>query len=556
MNSESFDNADLTVSNMSEISCGGSLCLSTKEQYKVINRNQLTKLDFPLFRAGTTSIECGMSLMEEISDIEDECENPFENMSKREKIKKLIGEIKDKSKKRYFNLKESISKIGMKIKMKIASVKESRNNDNNKSTSKLTSSCSNIVKSKPSLSLSKLKSLSRTKMISTSRRAKIHRKVSQVSNKASYKLNTRFSYISKRCISASSTIKSKIVYNCYKLRNIIGNKFPRKSSKFVLSFKKSSGNIERKTMNCNYIPSNELIYDSVEYISRNADDDIEEIQIITNEIYHSNLNTVQELEPNNVSLNENYDTEKQVSDEKSLNSDLQFGENNNSSNNNHIEIDLIKNEFSQFENNIEVDDTTPTTTIDSFLRLSSMDSTTCTTIQNDTNSNTPFPIILSVGKVMEQMESLYQELIQLKNNNIEILSGNKELNSTNTLPFGKDDMEIFSSMKELANNLNKEKEKEGGAEEKEKIFKKNDSDEEFIDNSLSNSNTIFKQNQFRYDLVFTLLRQTLQYYENIKNSYLDSELKVKPNDNEQIKHLIISAIQKLKSSGNMHALEV
>ncbi|KAL5369080.1 hypothetical protein CPHLJ_4g3560 [Cryptosporidium parvum] len=531
MNSESFDNGDLTVSNMSEISCGRSLCLSTKEQYKVINRNQLTKLDFPLFRAGTTSIECGMSLMEEISDIEDECENPFENESKRKKIKQLMVKIKDKSKRGYFNLTKSISKIGTKIKTKISSVKESRNSDdNNKMISRLTSNCSSIGKSKPSLSLSKLKSFSKTQIISTSRKAKIQRKVSQVSNKASYKLNTKCSYASKRFISASSTIKSKIVYNCYKLRNIVGNKFPRKSSKFVLSFKKSSDDIVKKTMNCNYIPSNELIYDSVEYISRNADDD-EEIQNITHE-----------FESNHIAVNsEQYDTEKQISDEQLLENDINI----KSLNNNSIEIDLIKDELSQFENNAEVDDTTPTTTIDSFLRLSSMDSTTCTTIQNDTNSNTPFPIMLSVGKVMEQMELLHQELIQLKNDN--------NNNANTILPFGKDDMEIFSSMKELVNTLNTDKLKE--EKEEDKIYKQNDSDEEIMDNSLNN-NIIFKQSQFRHDLVFTLLRQTLQYYENVKNSYLDSESKAKSNDNEQIKNLIISAIQKLKSGGNLHALEV
>ncbi|POM83569.1 hypothetical protein CmeUKMEL1_08050 [Cryptosporidium meleagridis] len=530
MNSESFDNGDLTVSNMSEISCGRSLCLSTKEQYKVINRNQLTKLDFPLFKAGTSSIECGMSLMEEISDIEDEYENPFENKSKRKKIKQLFGKIRDKSKQEYFNLTNSISKIGTKIKTKISSVKESRNTDDNKSISRLASNCSSIGKSKPSLSLSKLKSFSKTQIISTSRKAKIQRKVSQVSNKVSYKLNTKCSYVSKRFISASSNIKSKIVYNCYKLRNIVGNKFPRRSSKFVLSFKKSSDDVERKTMNCNYIPSNELIYDSVEYISRNADDDNEEIR-----------NNIYEFESNQIAVNsEEYDAKKQMSNEQFLENDINI----KSLNNNLIEIDLIKDELSKFENNAEVDDTTPTTTIDSFLRLSSLDSTTCTTIQNDTNSNIPFPIMLSVGKVMEQMELLHQELIQLKKDN----------NANNILAFGEDDAEIFSSMKELANALNTDKLKDEEKEE-DKIYKKNDSDEENMDNSLNN-NIIINQRQFRHDLVLTLLRQTLQYYENVKNSYLDSESKLKSNDNEQIKNLIISAIQKLKSGGNLHALEV
>ncbi|OII72184.1 uncharacterized protein cubi_01517 [Cryptosporidium ubiquitum] len=543
MNSEPlFDNTDLTASNMSEISCGGSLCLSTKEQYKVINRNQLTKLDFPLFRAGTTSIECGMSLMEEISEIEDEYENPFESTQKRKKIKQLFEKIKDKSKKGYSSLRKSISKIGMKIKMKMGSekTKDSKSNDDvyHKSISRLTSNCSNVGKTKASLSLSKIRLFNKTQILSTSRKAKIQRKVSQVSNKASYKLNTKCSYISKRFVSASSSIKSKIVYNCYKLRNMIGDKFPRRSSKFVLSFKKSSEDVEKKMMNCNHYQSNELIYDSIEYISRNADD-IEEIHIVTNDI-QSNLN-IEESEGKDISVNnQNYNAEKEVSSEKSSINDSHSDNisNNSPNNDNHqIEIDLIKNEFSGLESNNEVDETTPTTTIDSFLRLSSMDST-CTTIHNDTNSNNSFPVIPSIGKAMERMESLYQEIIQLKNKN-----------HTNPLKFEKEDMEIFDSMKEIVANLNTYK------DEKETL-KTNDSYEEINDESLNSSHTITKQKQPQYDLLLTLLRQTLQYYENIKNSYSESELKVKSSDNEHIKHLIINAIQKLNSSGVLHATKV
>lgn len=581
MGSEQFDNTDLTASNISEISCGGSLCLSTKEQYKVINRNQLTKLDFQLFRTGTTSIECGMSLMEEISDLEDDYENPFESASKRERLRKFVENVKYKSKKGCSDLKRSISSLGRKIAASLrltgAAKEADESSDNNKrSVSRLTSSCGSAVKRSKtaSLSFSKLKSISKCRMApSTSRRARMRRKVSRVSDRATYKLKTNLSYISKRLVSASSTIKSKMVYNCYKLRSIVGDKFPRRNSMFVLSFRKGSEEAERRTTNCGHChPSNELmhdfehelIYDSVEYISRNEEDggvhsDSIEVQMMPRNT-ECGLN-IGEFEPDDVLVTatavgaQSYEAEKEVAVcDKSSVGDEGIS---SSGDRNQAEVNLAKDEILWLESsNGWSDEATPTTTINSFLRLSSVGSTTCCTIQNDTNSNTPFPVAQSVGKVMEQMESLYQELIQLKGGECgeeedfnseekEDKDNNKSSQSTRSsfLPLEKEDMEIFSSMKEIVSSL-LEREDEmghhGGGE---------------VDASAA---TVCKQGaQLRNDMVFTLSRQIIQYYESIKNSHFDFELKkVKSNDNEQMRHLIIGAIQKLKSSGNARTCEV
>ncbi|KAJ1615436.1 hypothetical protein OJ252_122 [Cryptosporidium canis] len=540
MRSEQFDNTDLGASNMSELSYGASLCLSTKDQYKVINRNQLTKLDFQLFRAGTTSIECGMSLMEEISDLEDDYESPFERRSKRERVRQFVEDVKHKSKRGCSSLMKSISNIGRRMRMKIASVRSARgekgeSSDNlcHKSFPSFTSSCSNFGKSNSCLSLSKLKSMSRNRVISTSRRARLQRKVSQASDRATYKLKTNLSYISKRFVSASSSMKSRIVYNCYKLRNMIGDKFPRRSSMFVLSFRKGSEDVERKTMNCGHNLSNdmsgfenELIYDSIEYISRNDDEAIEELESGNYLLMDS-----PELESESRVAGETSQVEDLLSEQENMEAET-------SSNVNPIEISLIKNELSRLESNNESDEVTPTTTIDSFLRLSSVDSTTCTTIQNDTNSNTPLPVMQCVGKAMEQVESLYQELIQLKSKaegDASVSESQDDKGSRGFEPFEKEDMEIFSLMKEIVDDMTKDKEE--------------------ISSGLGTSNDSTRQSQFRSELIFTLLRQTIQYYENIKSSYVDFDLKkAKSADNEQVRHLIVSAAQRLRSGGNMHAL--
>ncbi|KAK6589820.1 hypothetical protein RS030_192919 [Cryptosporidium xiaoi] len=544
-------------SNVSESSYGeGSLCLSLKNRYKVINKSQLEKVEFPIIRVGTSNIDCGISFIEEISDMEDDYdESPYETRTKSERIRDRVLLIKDKYKSAIskfrngaMRVRTSLTNKGVfipRLSKRYKSIRSSINkniiskfrksNSNNFSESM---NGSNIASRNISRSSSILRSrtLSRLNFSKTSRMIIIKKKIAQKTNKVNYVLSSKGSYVSKRFMNCVTCIKSKIVYNYYKLRNIIGDKFPKRRSKFVLYFKKGSDNKVHKVINCeqtfsdNIIFENALIYDSVEYMSRNVIDDYTNAIDINNNIA-SNYEEVVVFENdckdevNNTSINVKARIEELNSLTKSIESSRTrfrglYGkevvsgivENNQGSN-------LNNTRQYRFEENDQ--DVTPTT-IDSFPRLASMDSTTCTT-QNDSNgilidSTAKLPVMIeNINKIFEKVTSIHGQVEKLK------LVGNKRF----------DDRETTSA-----------------SEENEVVgYSNNNSDENIIFSSLKNfvdnmnsgvdkSNLQYKQTQYYYELLLTLINQTHKYYENI----IREKEKI---DNDKIKESIFSLIEKL-----------
>ncbi|KAF7456929.1 hypothetical protein HWI79_2507 [Cryptosporidium felis] len=506
---------------MSEISCGESLYFSTKDQYKVINRNQLSRVELPVLRAASTNIDCGISLIQEISDVDDDFDGTFEGRSKKERIREIFGNFRQKSKRKYMNLKKSISRIGSKLKL--------MTKDSRESLLGITSRYSSRGRVRFSTSLNRLKSLSVSRVKKTTRRrSRTQRKVVRASSRALSRARSNISYFSKRCVSGVSLLRSKTIYNYYKLRNIIGSRFQRRSSKFVLCFRKGSNEAIRKTMNCD-IPEkelvyfgNNLVYDSMEYISENV---VEEIEGIPQGIEGC------ELEFGDVTVISNYvrvvqdEGSDHPEDKEQCEEQRHNVSNCEDQRTQFQELDMIRNYCSgtSTESGRELDEETPTT-VDSFPRLGSMDSTTCTSIQNDTNFNTPFPPTPSLGMIMERLEAVFRDLGNLELNH-ESISGEKKF------LIGTEDQEILSSMRDL------------------------------VDATISSGKSEpEKQSRFRSELIFTLLKQTLQYYENVKNSNLKSgsfyPSQQNSVDGEKIRNLIFSAVQKLKAGGNLHAIQV
>ncbi|KAH7647287.1 hypothetical protein FG379_002430 [Cryptosporidium bovis] len=528
-------------SNVSESSYGeGSLCLSLKNRYKVINKSQLEKVEFPIIRVGTSNIDCGISFIEEISDMEDDYdESPYETRTKRERIRDRVLLIKDKyrnavSKFRNgaMRVRTSLTNKGVFIPRLSKRYKSIRSSINKNIISKFRKSSSNnfsesmngsnIASRDISRSSSILRSrtLSRLNFSKTSRMIIMKKKIAQKTNKVNYVLSSKGSYVSKRFMNCVTCIKSKMVYNYYKLRNIIGDKFPKRRSKFVLYFKKGSDNKVHKVINCeqtfndNIIFENALIYDSVEYMSRNLIDDYTNEIDINNNIGSNYEEVVFENdckdEVNNTSINVKARIEELNSLTKSIESSrTRFGglygkevvsglvENNQGSN-------LNNTRQYRFEENDQ--DVTPTT-IDSFPRLASMDSTTCTT-QNDSNgilvdSTAKLPVMIeNINKMFEKVTSIHGQVEKLK------LVGNKRLDDRETTS-ASDENIIFSSLKNFVDNMNSVK-----------------------------SNLQYKQTQYYYELLLTLVNQTHKYYENI----IREKEKI---DNDKIRESIFSLIEKL-----------
>ncbi|KAH8738966.1 hypothetical protein FG386_003291 [Cryptosporidium ryanae] len=571
MSLEMINNQEHLGSNVSESSYGeGSLCLSLKDKYKVISRNQLEKVEFPIMRVGTSNLDCGISFIEEISDMEEDYdESPYDTRTRRERIRDGLLLIKSKCNNAVSRFRNGAMRVRTGLTDKRISIvrlstgyTNIKNSINRSILSKFRKTCNstfgeNSAKNNGSdiagknisrsSSILRQRTLNRLNLSKTSRIIIIKKRLSQKADKLSYVLSSKGSYISKRFVNCAAYIKSKVVYNYYRLRNTIGDRFPRRRSKFVLYFKKGSEDKVHKVINCeksldDQMFGNALIYDSVEYMSQNVIDDYtNEIDVHYSNDHDTNSNefirdnhNFNDDHTNNPSINVRARIEELNSLTKSIETSktklgVLYGKGTVSG---LVKTNGVDNR-QQHRHEENDQDVTPTT-IDSFPRLASMDSTTCT-IQNDISSvltsSSKLPLVIeNINKMFEKISSIHGQMATGTNSlkkfdDVETTSASE---GNDAESFSNEGC-IFSSVKSFVDSVN----------------------------SNDRLNLEDKQTQYYYELLLTLIKQTHKYYENIISrdelnggtAAVDSGEKA-DNDNEKIKESIFSLIGKLSVEGS------
>ncbi|EEA06114.1 uncharacterized protein CMU_018710 [Cryptosporidium muris RN66] len=175
------------------------------KQYKLINRNQLMRVNMPLLKMKSYNFDVGTVIEE---DSESELQSKIQKITKKQRILKFMENVKMSIKTNYENLKLGIHKI----------FRKSSNKD-------------------------KILNLSNVDPIILQRPRK-KRKFKYISGQFRSDLNAHFqeslSLIRLNCIRIKEKICTKITLEVSKISYLIHNTFNKKKSSFIISFKSKS----------------------------------------------------------------------------------------------------------------------------------------------------------------------------------------------------------------------------------------------------------------------------------------------------------------------------
>ncbi|KAL7067199.1 hypothetical protein ACR3K2_23000 [Cryptosporidium serpentis] len=398
-------------------------------QYKLINRNQLMRVNIPLLKMKSYNSDIGTVIGE---DNESELLNKAQKITKKQRILNFMENIKMSIKTNYENLKLRIHKI----------FKKSNNKD-------------------------KILNLSNIDFVTLQRPKKTRKfKEYMISGQFRNDLNAHFqeslSLIRLNCIKTKEKICTKVTLEVSKISYLIHNTFNKKKSSFIVSFKNKS----------------KLI---------NISDYVEDKGDLSSLICESSTTKqyINEVKSDNRSNNELKDNIYEDFD-------------------NFILLTELSNLITKSE-----PDTTPST-IDSFPRLSFVDSTMSTTKNDNIGNHTV--ILLNIQQLLLRMESMYKEisckdLEDIKRNldryddiSIKFIDNNIQIDNNCIVETDKEDI-INYIMKQV-------------------LYCQDilDSTREMV-KLLSHNKYFNLEKDGTYELAFLILSQSLQYYEKIQKNF-------------------------------------